>query len=65
MPKYSDFNESRKKEPKIGKIAREFGVKRTTLSDGVETARSPITATKSLKNILQPYQEKALVNWTT
>jgi hypothetical protein len=73
MPKYSDFDESRlaeackavlsQKKPKIAKIAREFGVSRTTLSDRVKKARSPITPTKSLKNVLQPHQEKALINW--
>jgi hypothetical protein len=73
MPKSSDFDESRmaeackvalsQKKPNIAKIAREFGVPRITLGRRVKSARSPITSTKSLKNALQPYQEKALVNW--
>lgn len=73
MPKDLDFDESRmaeackavlsQKKPKIAKIARQFGVSRTTLNDRVKKAKSPITPTKSLKNLLEPHQEKALVNW--
>lgn len=73
MPKSSEFDESRiaeacdavlsQKKPNITKIAREFGVSRQTLTRRVELAKSPITPTKSLKNLLEPYQEKALVSW--
>jgi transposase-like protein len=73
MPKDLDFDESRiaeackavlsQKKPKIEKIARQFGVSRTTLNDRVKKAKSPITPTKSLKNLLEPHQETALVNW--
>jgi hypothetical protein len=51
------------KKPNIAKIAREFGVSRTSLNSRVKIARSPFTPTKSLKNALQLYQEKALVDW--
>ena len=51
------------RKPNITKIAREFGIDRKTLTRRVEMAKSPITPTKSLKNILEPHQEKALVNW--
>ncbi|KAJ5364579.1 transposase [Penicillium cataractarum] len=51
------------KKPNITKIAREFGVDRKTLTRRVDAAKSPITPTKSLKNVLELYQEKALVNW--
>ena len=71
MPKYSNFDESRlieaskaalfQKKPNIAKIAREFGVTRTTLSDRVKNARSATRPTKCLKNILHPRQEKASV----
>ena len=73
MPKSSDFDESllanacsvvlSQAKPNIAKIAREFGVSRKTLTRRVELAKSPITPTKSLKNLLEPYQEKALVSW--
>jgi transposase-like protein len=75
MPKSSDFDESRlaeactavlsQKKSNIAKIAREFDVSRTTLSDRVKKARSRKKPTKSLKNALQPHQEKALINWIT
>ena len=51
------------KKPNFTKIAREFGVDRKTLTRRVEMAKSPATPTKSLKNILEPHQEKALINW--
>ena len=73
MPKSAKFDESRlaegckavlaQKKPKLAKIAREFGVSRTTLSDRVKKARSPTKPAKSLKNALEPYQEKALTDW--
>ncbi|KAJ5358431.1 transposase [Penicillium cataractarum] len=73
MPKNAEFDESRiaeackavllQKKPKIAKIAREFGVSRTTLSDRVKKAKSPTTPPKSQKNVLDQSQEKALVNW--
>jgi hypothetical protein len=73
MPKSTDFDESRiaeackavlsQKKPNITAIAREFNVNRKTLTRRVEMAKSPTTPTKSLKNILEPYQEKALVSW--
>jgi hypothetical protein len=73
MPKSTTFDESRiaeacqmvlsQRKPNITKIAREFGIDRKTLTRRVEMAKSPITPTKSLKNILKPHQEKALVSW--
>lgn len=73
MPKSIDFDESRiseacqvvlsKKMPKIAKVAREFGVDRKTLTRRVGKAKSPITPTKSLRNALEPHQEKALISW--
>ena len=73
MPKSSGFDESRmleackavlsQKKPNITKTAREFGVSRQTLTRRVEMAKSPITPTKSLKNLLELYQEKALISW--
>lgn len=73
MPKSINFDESRiaeacqvvlsQKKPNITKIARQFGVDRKTLTRRVEMAKSPITPTKSLRNALEPHQEKALVNW--
>ena len=75
MPKSSDFDESRlaeackevlsQKKPNIAKIAREFSVNRTTLADRVKKGRSHKNPPKSLKNVLQPHQEKALIDWIT
>ena len=72
MPKSINFDESRlaeacqvalsSKKPNFSKIAREFGVARKTLANRVEIAKSPTTPTKSLRKVLEPHQEKALVN---
>jgi hypothetical protein len=73
MPKSPEFNESRlaeafaiattQKKPNIAKIAREFNVSCTTLRSRLKKAKLPATPTISKKNVLQPYQEKALINW--
>jgi hypothetical protein len=73
MPKSTDFDESRlmkacktvlaQKKPQIAKIAREYGVSRTTLTNRVKNARPPPTYRESLKNAFEGYQEKALTTW--
>jgi transposase-like protein len=72
MPKHSNFDEDRLQEAckavlhqkkNIAKIAREFGVSRTTLADRVKKAQSPFSITESRKNALTLYQEKALIAW--
>ncbi|KAJ5483813.1 transposase [Penicillium diatomitis] len=73
MPKSSDFDDSRlaeackvvlsQKKPNITAIAREFRVDRKTLTRRVEKAKSLITPTKSLRKVLVPYQEEALISW--
>jgi transposase-like protein len=71
MPKSPEFNETRlleaiatiraQKKPNIAKIAREFNVSYTTLRSRLKKAETPATPTTSNKNLLQPYQEKALI----
>jgi hypothetical protein len=73
MPKSPDFNESRlleaiatakkQKRPNIAKIAREFNVPDSTLRTRLKKPKIPATPTTTNKNLLQPYQEKALINW--
>lgn len=73
MPKSPEFNETclleaiaiakTQKKPNIAKIAREFNVSYTTLRTRLQKVKSPTTPTMSNKNLLQPYQEKALINW--
>ena len=71
MPKKDNFDEARlaeaikialaQKKPNIAKIALEFDVSRTTLSDRVKKAITPTTPTESRRNALTSYQERALV----
>ena len=73
MTKSAKFDESRlteacqkalaQKKPQIAKIAREFGIPRTTLTDRVKKAQQPPTYRESLRNALEGYQEKALTTW--
>jgi len=73
MPKSPEFNEARlneafatataQKKPNIAKIARQFNVSCTTLRSRLKKAKTPTTPTLTKKNLLQPYQEKALINW--
>lgn len=74
MLKSPEFNEPRlleaittakaQKKPNIAKIAREFNVSYTTLRSRMQKAKPPTTTpTMSNKSFLQPYQEKALINW--
>jgi hypothetical protein len=73
MTKSPEFNESRlnkavaiarsQKKPNIARIARENNVSYTTLRDRVKKPKTPATPTTSKKNLLKPYQEKALINW--
>jgi hypothetical protein len=69
MPKSADFDESRmaeackvvlaQKKPNIAKNSAWLALPLPIASK----ARSPTTPTKSLKNALEPYQEKALTSW--
>ena len=72
MPKTSKIDESRiieacdaaqaEEKPNITKIAREYGVPRTTLYDRVKKG----TPTwKPINKALEDYQEKALIRWAT
>ena len=72
MLKISEINESRiieaynaaqaEEKPNITKIAREYGVPRTTLYDRVKKG----TPTwKPINKALEDYQEKALIYWAT
>jgi hypothetical protein len=73
MPKSLEFDADRlaeackaalaQKKPNIAKIAREFGVSRTSLTSRVKKAKTPATPTPSACKALLPFQEKALVNW--
>jgi hypothetical protein len=73
MTKSPEFNESRlneavaiattQKKPNVARIAREFNVSYTTLRDRLKKPRTPAILTPSKKNLLQPYQEKALISW--
>ena len=73
MPKSPEFNESHlleaiatakaQKKPNIAKIAREFNVSYTTLRSRLQKAKPPTTPITANKNLLKPYQEKALINW--
>jgi hypothetical protein len=73
MPKSLEFDADRlaeackavlaQKKPNIAKIAREFGVSRTSLTSRVKKAKTPTTPTQSACKALLPFQEKALVNW--
>jgi hypothetical protein len=71
MPKSPEFNETRlleaiatiraQKKPNIAKIAREFNLSYTTLRSRLKKVETPAILTTLNKNLLQPYQEKALI----
>lgn len=73
MPKSTDFDESRlmeackavlaQKKPQIAKIAREYLVSRTTLTNRIKKAQQPPTYRESCKSVPESHQEKALTAW--
>lgn len=73
MPKSPEFNKDSllkavataqsQEKPNITNIAREFNVNPNTLRSRLQKAKTPTIPTTSKKNLLQPYQEKALINW--
>ena len=75
MPKAANFDELRlakalaavlrEKKPNVAKIAREFDVNYSTLTNRVKKAKSPVTPKESDRYALRVYQEKALVRWIT
>jgi hypothetical protein len=72
MTKSPEFNESRlneavaiarsQKKLNIARITRENNVSYTTLRDRVKKPKIPAIPITSKKNLLEPYQEKALIN---
>jgi hypothetical protein len=52
-------------KPNITKIALEYGVPRSTLSDRVKKGAQARTARKPVNKALKGYQEEALIRWIT
>jgi hypothetical protein len=74
MPKSPEFNESRlleaiatakaqKKKPNYAKIAREFNVSCSTLKTRLQKQKHQLHQPRQVKNLLQPWQEEALIQW--